>query len=73
MDGLTLNKQYKPLSREFLLSRGYCCHSGCLNCPYEEKEGKTFNPNIPIEWQLGESQWEDGYQELDQESDQESD
>lgn len=24
----------EPLSREFLLSRGYCCHNGCLNCPY---------------------------------------
>lgn len=25
---------YKPLSREFLLQRGYCCHNGCVNCPY---------------------------------------
>ena len=25
---------YKPLSREFLLERGYCCNSGCTNCPY---------------------------------------
>ncbi len=23
-----------PLSREFLLQRGYCCKLGCLNCPY---------------------------------------
>lgn len=24
----------KPLSREFLLSRGYCCGLGCTNCPF---------------------------------------
>jgi hypothetical protein len=23
-----------PLSKEFLLSRGYCCSNGCQNCPY---------------------------------------
>ena len=28
----------KPLSREFLLNRGYCCKNGCLNCPYNMKE-----------------------------------
>ena len=28
----------KPLSREFLLSRGYCCHNSCTNCPYDMKE-----------------------------------
>lgn len=28
-------KGYKPLSREFLLGRGYCCNTGCTNCPYE--------------------------------------
>jgi len=28
---------HKPLSREFLLKRGYCCNSGCTNCPYKEK------------------------------------
>lgn len=26
----------KPLSREFLLSRGFCCKNFCLNCPYME-------------------------------------
>jgi NTP pyrophosphatase (non-canonical NTP hydrolase) len=24
----------KPLSKEFLLKRGFCCHNGCKNCPY---------------------------------------
>ncbi len=24
----------KPLSREFLLKRGFCCKNGCKNCPY---------------------------------------
>lgn len=26
---------FRPLSREFLLSRGYCCNTGCTNCPYK--------------------------------------
>lgn len=30
----------KPLSRQFLLNRGYCCNCGCLNCPY--KKPKTM-------------------------------
>jgi len=25
----------KPLSREFLLNRGFCCNCGCKNCPYK--------------------------------------
>jgi len=29
---------YTPLSREFLLNRGYCCNSGCSNCPYNYKK-----------------------------------
>lgn len=29
---------YTPLSREFLLNRGYCCKSGCENCPYNYKK-----------------------------------
>lgn len=27
-----------PLSREFLEQRGFCCNSGCVNCPYKEKD-----------------------------------
>jgi hypothetical protein len=27
----------EELTREFLLERGYCCHLGCKNCPYEEE------------------------------------
>jgi hypothetical protein len=27
--------KYKPLSREFLLKRGYCCDNKCKNCPYK--------------------------------------
>ena len=27
----------KPLSKKYLLSRGYCCGSGCKNCPYVPK------------------------------------
>lgn len=25
----------KPLSREFLLDRGWCCSNGCTNCPFD--------------------------------------
>tara|TARA_Y100001973_G_scaffold66288_1_gene96923 strand:- start:322 stop:444 length:123 start_codon:yes stop_codon:yes gene_type:complete len=25
----------KPLSREFLLKRGYCCDNKCKKCPYK--------------------------------------
>jgi hypothetical protein len=33
------------LSREFLLKRGYCCHLGCFNCPYDDdSEGLTKYP-----------------------------
>ena len=36
---------YKPLSREFLLKRGYCCNSGCTNCPYKEKDMENDKEN----------------------------
>ncbi|GEM_PF-538314 len=38
------------LSKQFHLKRGYCCHSGCQNCPYEYS--KSVDPNIPVELQL---------------------
>jgi len=28
----------KPLTKEFLLSRGKCCNNGCKNCPYIKEE-----------------------------------
>jgi hypothetical protein len=30
-------KKPQPLSREFLLNRGFCCNNGCTNCPYKMK------------------------------------
>jgi hypothetical protein len=27
----------KPLSREFLLKRGFCCNNNCKNCPYKNQ------------------------------------
>ena len=39
----------KPLSREFLLGRGYCCHNGCTNCPYGEKPMEQEIKIIKIE------------------------
>ncbi len=32
----------KPLSREFLLKRGYCCGNKCLNCPYTPKHTRPM-------------------------------
>ena len=32
--------RHVPLSREFLEQRGFCCDSGCANCPYKEKDMK---------------------------------
>lgn len=29
-----VENDFKPLSRQFLLERGYCCNNGCVNCPY---------------------------------------
>lgn len=31
-------KQVAPLSRNFLLSRGFCCKMGCKNCPWNFKK-----------------------------------
>tara|TARA_R110000796_G_scaffold111058_1_gene222583 strand:- start:178 stop:378 length:201 start_codon:yes stop_codon:yes gene_type:complete len=28
------DKMNEPLTREFLLNRGFCCDNGCKNCPY---------------------------------------
>ena len=39
-------KKPQPLSREFLLNRGFCCNNGCLNCPYKMKSPKTYEDLI---------------------------
>lgn len=28
---------------EFLEKRGFCCHSGCKNCPYQSKSVSELN------------------------------
>ena len=28
----------QPLSKDFLLKRGFCCKNGCTNCPYNMAE-----------------------------------
>ena len=33
--------KYEPLSKEFLLARGYCCNNNCKNCPYKNKKELT--------------------------------
>ncbi len=34
-------KKAQPLSKEFLLNRGFCCNNGCTNCPYKMKSPKS--------------------------------
>ena len=53
----------KPLSREFLLSRGYCCGMGCANCPYGDEivkngKGDSFRP-------VNRERFETNYEEID--------
>ena len=38
---------YNPLSREFLLRRGFCCNNNCKNCPY--KKMKMTNEQLHTE------------------------
>ena len=40
---LEIMVKYKPLSKEYLLKRGYCCNNGCKNCPYNKKLNKYGN------------------------------
>jgi hypothetical protein len=37
-------------TKEYHLKRGYCCGSGCKNCPYpkDQKNGKQNPPIQPI-------------------------
>lgn len=42
----------KPLSKEFLLKRGYCCSNGCKNCPYRETNMKEKKEKW-IGWVIG--------------------
>ena len=48
--------KHLPLSKDFLKKRGYCCHEGCLNCPYGEEDdakgSKKIDPSIPLEFQV---------------------
>ena len=36
----------KPLPKEFLLNRGFCCKNGCKNCPYGYNKNKNMNITI---------------------------
>ena len=43
----------KPLSKEFLINRGYCCNFGCLYCPYKEKSVLVTNiDGESVKWQI---------------------
>ncbi|MBT3984347.1 MAG: hypothetical protein HOE90_23530 [Bacteriovoracaceae bacterium] len=35
-------------SGSYLKKRGYCCQSGCQNCPWEY--AKKVDPNVPAEF-----------------------
>ena len=45
----------KPLSKEFLISRGECCGNRCINCPYTKphrKGNKQYEDYIKSEGQF---------------------
>lgn len=35
-------------TRDFLFRRGYCCHSGCRNCPWAVIIGKEYLNHDPL-------------------------
>lgn len=35
-------------TKTYLLKRGHCCQSGCLNCPYGYQD--KVDPNVPAEF-----------------------
>jgi hypothetical protein len=45
-----------PLSRDFLLERGSCCNSNCINCPYNKNKTMQKLPK----WFTGELYEEGG-------------
>ena len=45
-----------PLSRDFLLERGSCCNSKCINCPYNKNKTMQKLPK----WFTGEMYEEGG-------------
>ncbi len=45
-----------PLSRDFLLERGSCCNSNCINCPYNKNKTMQKLPK----WFTGEMYEEGG-------------
>lgn len=48
----------------YLLKRGHCCQSGCLNCPYGYKD--KADPNVPAEFN---DSWGESYAYDDEEND----
>ena len=45
-------KKPQPLSREFLLKRGFCCNNGCTNCPYKMKSKEDLIETVYKQIQL---------------------
>ena len=35
-DYIITDEGWWVFTKEYLLNRGFCCHSCCKNCPYEE-------------------------------------
>ena len=40
------NVYMEPLSRDFLLARGYCCNFGCRNCPSDEPANSRTSTRV---------------------------
>ncbi len=39
---------YWVFTSSYLLERGYCCGSGCRNCPYEAVEVNSYRRPTPV-------------------------
>ncbi|HEV2463477.1 MAG TPA: DUF5522 domain-containing protein [Acidobacteriaceae bacterium] len=38
---------YLVFTAAYHLKRGYCCESGCRNCPWKDKQPSPDNPTDP--------------------------
>ena len=60
IDFIINSEGLQVFTKSYLLKRGYCCQSGCLNCPYGYSE--KSDPLVPAEFS---DSWSDSYCEED--------
>jgi len=60
IDYITNSEGQLVFTKSYLLKRGYCCQSGCVNCPYGYSE--KIDPLVPAEFR---DSWSESYSEED--------